>query len=272
MRVKIKKRSVQALFNEGLLDSLIGELERYQEKEAAAWARAAEQGSKKESILPAGFKKDGSPSSTIKLACATAIALGKAVEVVVTSSSEIDSELDEVQATRGAGEEFIKQTAQFYKSTTEKLSSAIGWLQHPDLDVASNKFKSLSDDLSAGTVAESLGKMSEAFNEIQSLRVEDEVDKVLSDPVTKKELEKDAQGSRDLSALVRSAEQMLIYVNRASEAAQYLQELSVKMKEIDGLVEEKSKTPESSEKISSAMFGESLVRKITRVILKKEMM
>lgn len=269
MRTKVKKRSIHALLDEGILDTLIRELEKYQEQEAAAWLRAVQQGGRKEKILPPKFKKDGSPETKISAAAVTAIVLGNAVKVVNESEGEIDAELGKVQASGGEGEDFIKETAQFYKAVTDNLSAAVGWLQHPDLEEASKKFAKISDNLEGETIADSLSKMGAAFKEIDSMGIEAEIDRLFADPVAQKTLEKDKEADGKLSDLVDTANDMLLYLNRASEASAYLLDLSKKMKEIDQLIDEKSKSADSPGELESSMF-EGVVRKFVRGVIEKE--
>lgn len=268
MRVKIKKRSIRALVNEGLLDSLINEFEKYQEQEAAAWLRATQKSDAKSKLLPSGFKKDGSPTTKLQAASAATIALGTAVKEADEGRAPVESALKQVSSLAEESENFVKASAELYKVITEKLAPVTGWLKHPDLQDASKDISEIGNDLESETIAGSMEKIGEAFKKIGETGLADEVNRMFNDEVAKKTLEKDAKENGTLSELVDEAKIMLPYLEKADIIADFFNSLPEKLKKIDEVIQAKADQPEDQEELKTSMF-ESSIRKIVRKELKK---
>ena len=267
MRAKNKRYTLKVLFNEGILDDLISNFEKYQEEQAAEWLRAMES-KRPGQILPAGFKKDGSPESMIIAASTTAYILGKSIQTVLEAQSSVESALDSVSTEASdKGEEFVKASAQVYKQISEGLGPAVGWLQHEDLSVASKRLKNIGKDLEAKTVSDSIKKMAAAIDRIDSLNVQSEIRKVMESDAAKEIFEKSKE--KNMSKAKELSEEGLENLKNADKAVEFLNSLPEKLSKIDEVMDQMEARPDVGQtaSIQSSMF-ESLIREYTSCIIK----
>ena len=263
--------SLEVLLNENLLDKLIGELEAYQDRLSSDFEKAMKAGSKKDNVLPIGFKKDGSDVTKIQAAATAAIILGSAIQEAEEAIGNISAEMSDTRSSiDGDPEEFVKAVAQLYKTIGKELSSAAAWLQHEDLRASSARFVKISQGIIAASVEQTVSNLSKSFDQISRMKIDIEVSRMFKNPAARKIIEKDAANNGDLSPMVDKALDKIPYFDGASKVSDYLSELPKKLEEFEALIEAKSNQPtaEDGNQIDSAMF-EALVRKVISDTIQK---